>query len=311
MSLLGKFDAKDRKIRDVVRSGRLDIDKFDVGLIGLPFDGSTRGRPGARFGPKAVRDKMFSYSTYCIDFDVDIGNLKIGDYGDINLGFGNVEQAKNVIKENLQKFFKNVKLGIVLGGDHSITEPSIGALSEVFEGKKIGLVVVDAHNDLRELEGGLVSSGTVMNDIISKYRNSVEPENIIQLGIRGFVNSEFYVKKARKLGVKIFTSMEIRKIGIEKIVSDIIVNLADEVDYIYFSFDVDGIDAVYAPGVNSPSIGGLTPFDVFYLAHSLGKNSKTVAMDVNEFAPAYDVANITGDLVANTILYFIAGFTLR
>ena len=310
MSSLGKFDVKDRKMGDVIHPGRLGVDNFDVGLIGLPFDGSTRGRPGARFGPKAVRDKMFSYSTYCIDFDVDVGNLNIGDYGDLNLGFGSVEQAKNVIKDNLKKFFKNVKLGIVLGGDHSITEPSVGALSEVVEGK-IGLVVVDAHNDLRELEGGLVSSGTVMNDIISKYGDGVEPENIIQLGIRGFVNSEFYVKKARKLGIKIFTSMEIRKIGIEKIVNDILVNLTDEVDHIYFSFDVDGVDSIYAPGVNSPSIGGLTPYDVFYLAYSLGRNKKTVAMDINEFAPAYDVANITSDLVANAILYFIAGFASR
>lgn len=310
MSSPGKFDVKDRKIGDIVQPGRLGVDNFDIGLIGLPFDGSTRGRPGARFGPKAVRDKMFSYSTYCIDFDVDIGDLKIGDYGDLNLGFGSVELAKNVIKDNLIKFFKNVKLGVVLGGDHSITEPSIGALSEVVNGK-IGLVVVDAHNDLRELEGGLVSSGTVMNDIISKYGDRVEPENIIQLGIRGFVNSEFYVKKARRLGIKIFTSMEIRKIGIEKIVSDILINLTDNVDHIYFSFDVDGVDAVYAPGVNSPSIGGLTPYDVFYLAYSLGKNEKTLAMDVNEFAPAYDVANITSDLVANAILYFMAGFASR
>ncbi len=310
MSSPGKFDVKDRKIGDIVQPGRLGVDNFDIGLIGLPFDGSTRGRPGARFGPKAVRDKMFSYSTYCIDFDVDIGDLKIGDYGDLNLGFGSVELAKNVIKDNLIKFFKNVKLGVVLGGDHSITEPSIGALSEVVNGK-IGLVVVDAHNDLRELEGGLVSSGTVMNDIISKYGDQVEPENIIQLGIRGFVNSEFYVKKARRLGIKIFTSMEIRKIGIEKIVSDILINLTDNVDHIYFSFDVDGVDAVYAPGVNSPSIGGLTPYDVFYLAYSLGKNEKTLAMDVNEFAPAYDVANITSDLVANAILYFMAGFASR
>ena len=310
MSSPGKFDVKDRKMGDIVQPGRLGVDNFDIGLIGLPFDGSTRGRPGARFGPKAVRDKMFSYSTYCIDFDVDIGDLKIGDYGDLNLGFGSVELAKNVIKDNLIKFFKNVKLGVVLGGDHSITEPSIGALSEVVNGK-IGLVVVDAHNDLRELEGGLVSSGTVMNDIISKYGDQVEPENIIQLGIRGFVNSEFYVKKARRLGIKIFTSMEIRKIGIEKIVSDILINLTDNVDHIYFSFDVDGVDAVYAPGVNSPSIGGLTPYDVFYLAYSLGKNEKTLAMDVNEFAPAYDVANITSDLVANAILYFMAGFASR
>ncbi len=310
MSSPGKFDVKDRKIGDIVQPGRLGVDNFDIGLIGLPFDGSTRGRPGARFGPKAVRDKMFSYSTYCIDFDVDIGDRKIGDYGDLNLGFGSVELAKNVIKDNLIKFFKNVKLGVVLGGDHSITEPSIGALSEVVNGK-IGLVVVDAHNDLRELEGGLVSSGTVMNDIISKYGDQVEPENIIQLGIRGFVNSEFYVKKARRLGIKIFTSMEIRKIGIEKIVSDILINLTDNVDHIYFSFDVDGVDAVYAPGVNSPSIGGLTPYDVFYLAYSLGKNEKTLAMDVNEFAPAYDVANITSDLVANAILYFMAGFASR
>lgn len=305
-----KFDVRDVKIGDIIKKGDLGKESFDVGIIGLPFDGSTRGRPGARFAPKVVREKIFSYSAYCFECDADLSKLEIGDYGDINLGYGSVELAKKAIKESLGTFYSNIDLGIVLGGDHSITEPSFGALAEE-KGGSFGLVIIDAHHDLRKLEGGFVSSGTVINDIIEKYGKYIDPQNIVQIGIRGFVNSKYYVSRAKELGIKVFTSSDVYRFGAEKVIKDVILNILSEVDHVYFSFDVDGVDSIYAPGVNAPSIGGLSALDVFTIAYNLGKFEKTVAMDVTEFAPAYDIAGITSDLVANAILYFIAGYASR
>ncbi|MGQ4892584.1 MAG: agmatinase family protein [Candidatus Njordarchaeia archaeon] len=303
------IDERDVKIYHLIQRGEKE-ESPNIGIIGLPFDGATRGRPGARFGPRKVREFLYKYSAFCIDFGIDLSKLTFRDYGDLDLGFGSVEDVKKQIIDSIANFYKNVELGIVLGGDHSITEPSIGGLLRAKKGK-LGIVVIDAHHDLRELPPKHVSSGTVMGEIIEKYGDRVSPENIIQIGIRGFVNSKYYIEKAEKLGIKVFTSRDVRKIGIEKIASDIQENLLEDVDIIYFSFDVDGVDISYAPGVNSPSSGGLTPWDVFELAYGVGKNKKAVAMDINEFAPAYDVADMTADLVANAILYFIGGFAGR
>ena len=303
------IDERDIKIYHLIKKGEA-VKSPDIGIIGVPFDGATRGRPGARFAPKKVREFLYKYSAFCVDYEVDLSKFILKDYGDLDLGFGNIEDAKGHIVRNITKFYEQVKIGVVLGGDHSITDPSVGGLLKAKSGN-LGLVIIDAHHDLRELPPKHVSSGTVIGEIIEKYGDRVDPENIVQIGIRGFVNSKYYVEKAKKLGIKVFTSRDVRKIGIEKIAIDIQENLLDNVNMIYFSFDVDGVDISYAPGVNSPSSGGLSPWDVFELAHIVGKNKKTVAMDINEFAPAYDVADMTADLVANAILYFLCGFAER
>ncbi len=302
-------DERDKKFVHVLKLNK-DAENPDIGIVGVPFDGATRGRPGARFGPQKIRSQLNRYSAYCVEYREDISNLKIRDFGDLNLDFGSVELAHSHIEENLKRLLDISKALIVLGGDHSITYPSIGALIGV-RADEVGLVVIDAHHDLRELEEGRVSSGTVIEDIIKQYGDKLKPNNIVQIGIRGFVNSKYYVEKAEKLGINYFTAIDVRKIGIRNVIRDILDNILEDVDIIYFSFDVDGVDIAFAPGVNAPSSGGLLPEDVFSLSYNMGKSEKTVIMDVTEFAPTYDIADMTADLIANSILYFICGFSRR
>lgn len=305
---VSKFDIHDVKFVDIINRDR-DLERAKVGIVGIPHDRSTRGRPGARFAPQKIRERLYKYSTYCIDYSVDISELTVKDFGDINVHLESLKLIKGSIENSLSDILGKADVWVILGGDHSITEPSLRAISKKVKGK-VGLVIIDAHHDLRELPEGHISSGTVIGDIIRTMKNKVEPRHIAQIGIRGFVNSRYYVEKARELGLMIYTVRDVRKLGISRIMEEILNNL-EGVDGIYFSFDVDGADIVYAPGVNAPSIGGLTPIEIFDIAFCLGKNEKVLAMDVTEHAPAYDVAGVTTDLAASAILYFLAGVAKR
>ncbi len=303
-----KFDVHDLKFFELLERSK-EVEKVNVGLIGVPYDGATRGRPGARFAPREIRARLYSYSSYCIDYDVDLANLSIRDFGDIDVNFESFELVKQEIMNHLSGISRKADTWVILGGDHSITEPVLSAFSQGIKGK-IGLIILDAHHDLRELEGGHISSGMVVGNIIRNMGDKINPRNIAQIGIRGFVNSKYYVDKARELGIMIYTSRDVRRLEVLKIINEVIEELGD-VDGIYFSFDVDSVDFIYAPGVNAPSIGGIYPWDVFEVAYELGGNSKVFAMDVTEHAPTYDVAGVTTDLAANAILYFLAGVARR
>lgn len=301
----GKFDPVDITIKDLISS---DTKPVDVSIIGVPYDGATRGRPGARFAPREIRSRLLSYKAYCIDFDVDLTCLKLADFGDLEVGFGDISTFRERTIESLKGLLESAKLTFVLGGDHSITYPSFKAAKEVFGGDW-GLIVFDAHHDLRKLQNGRVSSGTVINDLLES--NLLESQKIVQIGIRGFVNSPHYVEKAKELGIKVYTAREVHLYGGKLIARDIIKNLLGDVDNLYISFDVDSVDIAFAPGVNSPSSGGLLPLDLFEIVFYLTKDERVKVFDVVEFAPPYDVGGITLDLVTNTILYALAGFSSR
>lgn len=303
-----KFDKHDLKIFDLIEKSKIS-EEIDVGLIGIPYDGATRGRPGARFAPREIRSRLYGYSAYCIDYDVDLANISIRDFGDIEVGLESFKLVKQEIIKKLSAISDKARVWVILGGDHSITEPALKALNGKVNGK-LGLIILDAHHDLRELEKGCISSGMVIGEVIKSMRDRLDPRNIVQIGIRGFINSRYYVEKARNMGIMIYTARDVRKIGLPKLLSEVMDNLSN-VDGIYFSFDVDSVDFVYAPGVNAPTIGGIYPGDVFEIAYQLGMNDKVFAMDITEHSPPYDVAGITTDLVANAILYFLAGVAKR
>lgn len=303
-----KFDVHDFKFADIIERDK-KLERVKIGIIGIPYDGATKGRPGARFAPKEVRERLYKYSTYCIDYNVDLSELSVRDFGDIDAHLESFELAKNKIESALLEVIDLANVWILIGGDHSITEPAVKAFSRKINGK-MGLIILDAHHDLRELTGGYISSGMVIGNIIKTMKDKIDPRNIAQIGIRGFINSRYYVEKARELGLLIYTARDVRKIGIEKIIKEILDQFRN-VEGIYFSFDVDSVDMAYAPGVNAPSTGGLLPQDVFDAAYHLGTNTKVFAMDITEHAPPYDVAKITTDLAANAILYFLAGVVKR
>ncbi len=299
-----RADPHDIRLHDIIEKSRT-IEKPYIGIIGVPFDGSTRGRPGARFAPRCIRSELYSFTTHVTG--IDLGNATIRDFGDVPTFYGSVERNKKEIYKYIRDLLDRCNRLIVLGGDHSITEPSFRAFSEKYS--RVGLVILDAHLDMRELSMGMVSSGTVIGDIINKIGSKIRPENIVYVGVRDFVNPGYYLKKAEKLGVRIIKSIDILtgKISLDDVINECLEKAVEGVDATYISFDVDVMDCSYAPGVNSPSPLGLRPEHIVRILEQLGSNKKTIVLDVTELAPVYDPIGTTCKNVAICILHFIIG----
>jgi len=296
------IDLHDKRLGDVIIHNPRD--PVDIGIIGAPFDGSTRGRPGARFAPRCIRESLYSMTTFVND--VDLENIRIGDFGDIETSFSSVERNKEEIYSAVREALRKCKRIIVIGGDHSITEPAFKAFSESRE--SVGLIVFDAHLDLRDLKAGTVSSGTVMEDILKNLGNKIKPANLVYIGIRDFVNPKYYVEKARRLGVKIYKAQDILYSTPETfsaLLEDAISRASDGTNGVYISFDADVIDCSFAPGLNAPSPLGLRPEHVVQALTFFG--SKDVgALDITEVSPPYDPTGNTCKIVSACIIGFIA-----
>lgn len=291
-------DPHDERISDFV-SAKVD-GVADIGIIGVPFDGSTRGRPGARFAPKCIKDALFSLTPMIMR--ESIKGRKIVDFGDIPTYLGSVKENKELIYRGIRDVIGKAKRLIILGGDHSITHPSVRAFSEKYG--KVGIIVFDAHLDLRELKGNAVSSGTVMHDIINDESIRIDPKNLVYIGIREFVNSEYYIKKAEKLGAKIYYASDLWDADVKRIVEEAYNIASDGTDFVYVSFDVDSLDANYVPGLNAPVPLGIKPEFVAKALRILRDRNVSV-LDVTEVAPLYDVVGLTCRVVATVIAHFL------
>ena len=301
------IDKNDLRVEDILERSK-GRDFFDIGILGVPFDGSTRGRPGARFAPSCIRRALFSMTT--MFNGVSIEGLTIGDFGDVPTYYGSVDLNKKEIYKWVKISLTKCDRLIILGGDHSITEPSFSAFCGEYD--NVGLVIFDAHLDMREVVEHTVTSGSVIGDILRRNKDKIDPRNIVYIGIRDFVNPKYYLNKAERMGVTIIRAMDIlsNDISIKEVLEKISVAL-EGVEAIYISLDADSIDQAYAPGVNAPSPLGLRPEHVVQILERFPKNSKCRVLDVTEVAPNYDPIGITCRTAAICIISFISSIKKR
>jgi formimidoylglutamase len=294
---ISRIDKNELTLKDVIAESK---DKCDVSLAGIPFDGSTFGRPGARYAPKYIREHLLSLNTYSYEFDFDLSKLKILDFGDIKVSNTDFNFTFENIFKASKECMKNSKLSIYIGGDHSITYPLVKAYCENYG--KLNLIILDAHHDIREINEPYSSSGTFLRRII--YEEN-KPSYIFQIGIRDFYNNYYYYKKAKDYGIEILTVDKIRKVGIKKILS-MTFDAAKQSDVTYLSIDVDVLDMLYASGTNSPCINGLNSMEFLNIIKEICKIENLKAVDIVELAPLYDLNNYTTKLISYSIAYIIA-----
>jgi formimidoylglutamase len=279
---------------------------IDVGIVGVPFDSATAGRPGSRFGPDAIRLSFRNYTTYSYDFDVDIRKLRVFDLGDVDVVNANVPETHRRVEETLTAIFKLNIIPVIIGGDHSITYPSAKALCNVTNGK-VGVLDFDAHNDLRIPQQGQATSGASFRQLLEIPGSPIKGENVVQIGIHGFLNSSFYKEYADEQGIRIFSVSEVKNKGIEEVIEEALDIASNGTNAIYLSMDVDCLDQAYAPGTNRPSPGGLSSWDLFYAAFKIGDHPLTRAMDITEISPPLDINNLTINVGTSIMLHFMGG----
>lgn len=249
-----------------------EYDEADIVLCGIPFDGTTSYRPGARFGPAAMRGESYGIETYSPYADRDLMDIRVFDAGDLELPFGDTRKALSMAQERTEAFLCDGKIPVLLGGEHLITLAAIRALSPRYP--DLAVLHLDAHADLRaDYLGEPLSHACVLRRVWELLGDG----RIHQFGIRSGDRSEFAFAKAHTF---------LHRFDLE--------GFAQTVDQlqgrpVYVTVDLDVLDPAAFPGTGTPEAGGVS-FAQLLEAVSHLHRLRTVGCDVVELSPHYDLS---------------------
>lgn len=278
-----------------------DWDDFsaDVAILGAPFDGGTQYRPGARFGPRAIREAstLFSFGhAGAYDHEDDRGYLgadvKIVDMGDADIVHTDTEQSHANIAHGLRKALAAGALPVLLGGDHSVNIPALRAFEQ--QGP-LHVVQIDAHLDFVDERHG------VRHGHGNPMRRAAElpyVTGLTQIGIRNVSSTarEGY-DAARDMGSDILSVRQARRLGPQALAARVPAGAR-----LYLTIDIDAFCPSIAPGTGTPSHGGFLYYEVLELLQELAEHHEIVGIDLVEVAPDYDPTGSTGILAAQLLL---------
>lgn len=278
-----------------------DVGRADVAVVGVPFDGGTSYRPGARFGPSAVRQGSRLLRTYHPVLGVEpFAQAQVADAGDLAVTPFDIMRAVEEIETGLGQLLQECGRLVLLGGDHTIALPALRAMNA--EWGPVALVHLDAHLDTWDTYfDAPVTHGT-------PFRRAAEEGllrhgHCLHLGTRGPIYAAQDLVDDAGLGFEYLTADQIS----ERDLGDTIRAIHDRVGDgpVYVSIDIDVLDPAHAPGTGTPEPGGLTAREVLRLVRGLS-GLHLVGADVVEVAPAYDHAEITSLAAAHLVYELIA-----
>ena len=244
-------------------------------FYGYPFEGTACFRKGTAKAPDEIRRHSYNFETYLMELGVDLSDVAINDYGNLEL---TKDQGKNesLVTDLVTKIVDGVKFPIGLGGEHSLTPPVVKAVQAKYP--NLIVVILDAHLDFRvEYENNPMSHATVTRRI----SEIVGVDNVCSIGIRSVSRAE--ISEARGIGLKFIESgwTELR---------EYLADLIDDLDGpVYLSLDMDAIDPAFAPGVGTPEPFGMTPYEVIQTINFFA--DRIVGFDCVEVCPPYDNGN--------------------
>lgn len=196
---------------------------------------------------------------------------------------------------------------VILGGDNSITRPGVHAAASTAGLSRTGLLTLDAHHDLRDLDGGLTNG----NPVRALLQDGLPGLNVVQVGIQPFANPADSAAVARDAGITVVTAEQVRQEGVEAVVSRGLEHLDRLAQAIYVDLDLDVLDRAFAPACPGSRPGGLAPWQIQQAARLCGRHPKVRVMDLVEVDPTRDVAEATVMTAASCLLAFAAGVAVR
>ena len=275
------------------------LDNVDIGLIGVPTDLGVTNRPGARHGPREIRNSSSLMRTFNLGMNINPYELcRVADLGDVKFSH-RYDLNKQV--EEIESFFQTIVekniLPISAGGDHSITYPILKAIAKK---ESVGMVHVDAHTDTwGEIWGSKFTHGAPFR--LAVEAGVLDPKRTIQIGIRGGQNFMDGIEFSLSQGMRVVFMDEFSSLGVDKVIKEARKVVGEGKTYI--SFDVDGLDPVYAPGTGTPEVGGITTLEAQQLLRGL-RGLNLIGGDVVEVAPPFDNTGNTA-LVGATMMFEI------
>jgi len=275
------------------------VGKYDVAVVGVPFDGGCTYRAGTRFGPQGIRRISALYTPYNYERGIDLREqMTLCDIGDVFTIPANIEKSFDQISNAVAHITSSGTMPVILGGDHSIGFPTVRGLASVTS-KNIGIIHVDRHADIQEKD--LDERMHTTPYFHATNIPNVRPQNLVQIGIGGWQVPRPAVPNMIKRETNIFTMDDIEHHGIEKI-AEMALELAwDGCDAVYMSYDIDSIEAAFVPGTGWPEPGGLLPREALKLVGLVAAEG-LCGMEVVEVSPPYDHADITSLMALRIIV---------
>ena len=273
-----------------------ELGAFDVALLGIPYDGGTSYRAGARFGPREIRSQSAMIRPYSHPLHVaPFERLRVADYGDIDVVPISIERTFEVVEREIARLLAARVTPVSVGGDHSISLPILRALSRVHG--PLGLIHFDSHGDCwDQYFGSKYFHGTMFRRAVEE--GVIDPRRTIQLGIRGPLYEAADFDFQQQHGMQVITMEEFEQRGLAWAAEQLQRLRGGKV---YVTFDIDSVDPAFAPATGTPEVGGFTSREALRLARSLA-GLDIAGFDLVEVSPQYDgPGQITALLAANLL----------
>lgn len=299
MTVDPRFEPRYQEIATFMRAPYVpSIDGVDIAMYGIPYDGGVTNRPGARHGPREIRNqssinRAMNHATRVSPFELarvaDIGDVRFAEIFDIA-----------AVNRDIEAFVSGIvaagAMPLAAGGDHSVTYPIFRALAS--PEAPIGMIHIDAHTDTwGPFKGSKFHHGAPFR--LAVEDGVLDPKRTVQIGIRGGQNSTDTWDYSRNAGMRVIFIEEFEDLGVEAVIAEARRVVGDGPTYI--TFDVDGLDPVYAPGTGTPEPGGITTREALRMLRGF-RNLNLVGADVVEVSPPFDPSGNTA-LVGATIMF--------
>lgn len=277
--------------------GRSDPAELDAAVVGVPLDIGTSNRPGARFGPRGIRDESvllrpYNMATRAAPFD----SLRIDDIGDVAVNPYNLADAVARIEARYRELLAHGLITVTMGGDHTVALPVLRAMAA--RHGPVGLVHVDAHTDINDtMFGEKITHGTPFRRAVEE--GLLDGPRVAQIGVRGTGYAADDFDWSRRQGFRVVPAEECWHRSLAPLMSEVRDQLG--AGPVYLSFDIDGLDPAYAPGTGTPEVGGLTTAQALEIIRGC-RGLDLVGCDLVEVAPVYDLTGATS-LTAANLLY--------
>lgn len=269
---------------------------LDAAFVGVPLDIGVSNRPGARFGPRRIREESVMLraanpSTGALPFQ----SLAVADLGDVNVNLYNLQDSCRRIREAYQKIVVAGCVPLTLGGDHTITYPILQAVAE--KHGPVGLLHVDAHTDMTdEALGEKLYHGATFRRCLDE--GLLDCRRVVQIGIRGSAATLDPYRYNWSQGFRVILAEDCWLKSLVPLMGEVRQQMGGKP--LYISFDIDALDPAYAPGTGTPEIAGLTPSQALEIIRGC-QGLNVVGCDLVEVSPQYDISGNTALLAANLL----------
>jgi agmatinase len=284
---------------------RDQVERCDVAIVGVPFDSGVSYRPGARFGPAAIRQGSKLLRPYHPQLDVEpFAAQQVADAGDIACNPFSIDESITQIERGAEEVLTGASHLITLGGDHTLALPLLRVARRRFG--QVAVLHFDAHLDTWDTYfGAPYTHGTPFRR--ASEEGLLDKARSIHVGTRGPVYARSDLDDDEELGFRLLPAMDFESVGVSGAVERIKTRVGDAP--VYISVDIDVLDPAHAPGTGTPEAGGLTSRELLGVLRGLA-DLQIVGADVVEVAPAYDHAEVTAVAAAHVIYELLSVFAI-